>query len=128
VDEVLAEIGAGEKPTLLVLNKVDELAEEDGRAVAAAHRDAVLVSALTSEGIDELRQRIERAFRAQLERVELLVPYDRGAVLSELHDVAGDLEREDTGEGVRVRARVPSAVAERLRPYELNGRPGTSAE
>ena len=51
------------------------------------------------------------------------MPYDRGAVLSELHDVAGDLEREDTGEGVRVRARVPAAVAERMRPYELNGRP-----
>ena len=78
---------------------------------------------LTGEGIDELRQRIERAFRAQLERVELLVPYDRGAVLSELHDVAGDLEREDTADGVLVRARVPAAVAERLRPYERNGRP-----
>jgi GTP-binding protein HflX len=123
VDEVLAEIGAGEKATLLVLNKVDELAGDERRTVAAAHRDAVLVSALTGEGIEELRQRIERAFRAQLERVELLVPYDRGAVLSELHEVAGDLEREDTGEGVRVRARVPSAVAERLRRYELNGRP-----
>jgi GTP-binding protein HflX len=123
VDEVLDEIGAGDKPTLLVLNKIDELEEDERRSAAAAHRDAVLVSALTGEGIDELRARIERAFRAQLERVELLVPYDRGAVLSELHDVAGDLEREDTGEGVRVKARVPSALAERLRPYELNGRP-----
>jgi len=83
----------------------------------------VSVSALTGEGIDELRQRIERAFRAQLEQVELLVPYDRGAVLSELHEVAGDLERKDTGEGVLVKARVPAAVAERMRPYELNGRP-----
>jgi GTPase len=123
VDEVLEEIGAGDKPTLLVLNKMDELDEDDRRSVAASHRDAVLVSALTGEGSEELRQRIERAFRAQLERVELLVPYDRGAVLSELHDVAGDLEREDTGEGVRVKARVPAAVAERMRPYDLNGRP-----
>jgi GTP-binding protein HflX len=123
VDEVLDEIGAGEKPTLLVLNKVDAVDEDARRLVTAAHRDAVPVSALTGEGIEELRQRIERAFRAQLQRVELLVPYDRGAVLSELHDVAGDLEREDTSEGVRVKARVPAAVAERLRPYELNGRP-----
>jgi len=126
VDEVLEEIGAGEKPTLLVLNKADELSDDDRHMATAAHRDAVLVSALTGEGMDLLRQRIERAFRARLEPVELLVPYDRGAVLSELHELAGDLEREDTGEGVRVRARVPAAVAERMRPYELNGR--TAAE
>ena len=68
VDEVLDEIGAGDKPTLLVLNKMDELDEDDRRPVAASHRDAVLVSALTGEGSEELRQRIERAFRAQLER------------------------------------------------------------
>ena len=68
VDEVLDEIGAGDKPTLLVLNKIDELDEDDRRSVAASHRDAVLVSALTGEGSEELRQRIERAFRAQLER------------------------------------------------------------
>ena len=49
------------------------------------------------------------------------MPYERGAVLSELHDLAGDLEREDTAAGVRVKARVPAAVAERLRPYDLNG-------
>ena len=87
----------------------------------ARHRDAVLVSALAGEGLDELRRRIEQKFRAGLEAVELLVPYERGAVLSELHELAGDLEREDTATGVRVKARVPAAVAERLRPYDLNG-------
>jgi GTP-binding protein HflX len=123
VDEVLAEIGAGDKPTLLVLNKIDQLGEEGRLSVVATHRDGVPVSALTGEGIDELRHRIEQAFRAELERVELLVPYERGAVLSQLHELAGDLEREDTSEGVRVTARVPAAVAERLRPYDVNGRP-----
>jgi GTP-binding protein HflX len=121
VDDVLEEIGAGAKPRLLVLNKIDQLDPEERRMVAARHRDAVLVSALAGEGLDELRRCIEQKFRAGLEAVELLVPYERGAVLSELHDLAGDLEREDTASGVRVRARVPAAVAERLRPYDLNG-------
>jgi GTP-binding protein HflX len=89
--------------------------------VAARHRDAVLVSALTGEGLDELRRRIEQSFRARLEAVDLLVPYERGAVLSELHELAGDLEREDTAAGVRVKARVPAAVAERMRPFDRNG-------
>jgi GTP-binding protein HflX len=122
VDDVLEEIGAGSKPTLLVLNKIDELNPDERRVAAARHRDAVLVSALTGEGLAELRARIEKSFRAGLEAVELLVPYDRGAVLSELHELAGDLEREDTAAGVLVKARVPASVAERLRPYDLNGR------
>jgi GTPase len=121
VDEVLEEIGAGSKDRLLVLNKIDALDAGERRMVAARHRDAVLVSALTGEGLDELRRRIEQSFRARLEAVDLLVPYERGAVLSELHELAGDLEREDTAAGVRVKARVPAAVAERMRPFDRNG-------
>jgi GTP-binding protein HflX len=86
------------------------------------HRDAVLVSAATGEGTETLKGRIEAAFRDRLEAVELLVPFERGNVVSELHEIAGDLEREDTAAGVRVRARVPAGVAARLRAYELNGR------
>lgn len=121
VDDVLEEIGAGDKPRLLVLNKIDQLDPDERRLVAARHREAVLVSALAGDGLEELRRRIEQKFRAGLEAVELLVPYERGAVLSELHDLAGDLEREDTAAGVRVKARVPASVAQRLRPYDLNG-------
>jgi GTP-binding protein HflX len=122
VDAVLDEIGADASPRLLVLNKIDLLEDDERRMLELRHRGAVLVSAATGEGVAELRSRIEREFRDRLEAVELLVPFERGALLSELHDVAGDLEREDTPEGVRVRARVPAGVAARLRPYELNGR------
>jgi GTPase len=122
VDGVLDEIGADASPRLLVLNKIDLLDDDERRMLELRHRGAVLVSAATGEGIPELRSRIEREFRDRLEAVELLVPFERGSLLSELHDVAGDLEREDTPEGVRVRARVPAGVAARLRPYELNGR------
>ena len=50
------------------------------------------------------------------------MPFERGALLSELHEVAGDLEREDTAEGVRVRARVPAGARGAPAPFELNGR------
>jgi GTP-binding protein HflX len=122
VDEVLDEIGAGANPRLLVLNKIDLLGDDERRMLELRHRDAVLVSAATGEGIDALREKVEAGFRDRLEPVELLVPYERGRILSELHEVAGDLVREDTAEGVRVRARVPAGVAARPRPYELNGR------
>ncbi len=121
VDEVLDEIGAGASPRLLVLNKIDLLDDDERRMLELHHREAILVSAATGEGIEALENRIEAAFRDRLQAIELLVPFESGRILSELHEVAGDLEREDTPEGVRVRARVPAGVAARLRPYELNG-------
>jgi GTP-binding protein HflX len=122
VDEVLEEIGAGASARVLVLNKIDLLDADERRMLELRHRDAVLVSAATGDGIDGLKERIEASFRDRLQAVELLVPFDSGRVLSELHELAGDLEREDTPEGVLVKARVPAGVAERLRPFDLNGR------
>jgi GTP-binding protein HflX len=123
VDTVLEEIEAGATSRLVVLNKVDLIDLEKRRLLKLRHRGAVLVSALTGEGLDELRVRIQRTFASALTSVELLVPYREGAIVSELHELAGDLQREDTAEGVHVRARVPAAVAERLRPFDVNGRP-----
>lgn len=114
VDEVLEEIGAGEKPRLLVLNKADLLGEDEIHEVTLAHPDAVLVSALAGEGLEELRERIERAFAETLTEVELLIPYSQGGRLHELHEVAGELERTDGPDGVRVHARVPSAELHRF--------------
>ena len=122
VDDVLEEIGAGANPRLLVLNKCDLLEEDERRVRGLHHRGGIQVSAATGEGLEALKRRIEAAFRASLEPVELLVPFERGNVISELHEIAGDLEREDTAAGVWVRARVPAGVAARLRPYDLNGR------
>ena len=120
VDEVLDEIGAGDRPRILVLNKADLIDEDRRQELAVQHRDGVLVSAQTGEGLDELTDRIEREFKRTLRSVDLLLPYAEGGRLAELHDVAGDdLEREDTPEGVRVRARVPATMAERLARYTV---------
>jgi GTP-binding protein HflX len=109
VDEVLEEIGAGGKPRLLVLNKADLLDEEERAEALLRHPDAVLVSALDGEGLEALREAIERAFEGTLAEVELLVPYAEGARLHELHEIAGDLDRTEREDGVLVHAKVPLA-------------------
>src|SRR5215216_2755190 len=126
VEDVLEEIGTGEQPRLLVLNKADALDDERRRELAFRHPDAVLVSALTGEGLGVLGERIAAEFERTLRDVELLVPFSEGGTLSELHAVAGDLEREDTPAGVRVTVRLPSVVAERYDRYVVsgNGAPG----
>jgi GTP-binding protein HflX len=114
VDEVLEEIGAGEKPRLLVLNKADLLTDDERHEVELAHQDAVVVSAIAGDGLDDLRDLIERSFAETLTEVELLIPYSQGGRLHELHEVAGELERTDGPDGVRVHARVPSAELHRF--------------
>jgi GTPase len=114
VDEVLEEIGAGEKPRLLVFNKVDLLDEEERRETELDHPEAVLISASEGEGLERLRARIEAAFEETLTEVELLIPYSQGGRLHELHEVAGDLERTEREDGVLVHAKVPSAEMHRF--------------
>jgi GTP-binding protein HflX len=121
-DSALEEIGAGESPRLLALNKVDLLDADARTEVSLRHPDAVLVSAETGEGLEELAKRLSETVTAQLREVELLVPYEDGRRLSELHRVAGDLEREDRAEGVLVRARLPGQIAERFADLAVNGR------
>ena len=121
VDDVLEEIGVGDQPRILVLNKADVLDEDRRRELAFRHPEAVLVSAISGEGLDELQERIADEFERSLRDVELLVPFSEGGTLSELHDVAGDLERTDTPEGVRIQARLPAVVADRFDRYAVNG-------
>jgi len=119
VDSTLEEIGAGDRPRLLVLNKIDAVDEERRQELFVRFPDAIQISALTGEGLDELRAAIVRELNATLRPVELLVPYSEGGRLAELHELAGDLEREDTPDGVRITARLPAALAERYERFAV---------
>ena len=122
VNDVLEEIGAGDRPRLLVFNKLDLLDDDERRALLIESPGAIGVSAETGEGLDRLGEGIERAFDQTMRPLELLVPYGEGARLSELHEIAGDLEREERPEGVLVRARVPAALEHRFAEFAANGR------
>jgi GTPase len=124
VNDVLGEIGAGDQPRVLVLNKADSLDATAREDVRLRHPDGVLVSALTGEGLEELGERIEAELTRSLRDVELLLPYRDGDRLADLHVLAGDLVREDTPEGVLVKVRLPATVAARFERYSVNGRPG----
>jgi GTPase len=119
VQDVLAEIGADEAPQLLVLAKADRVDEDRRAELRHRHPGAVLVSAVTGEGIDALVERVEEEFARTLKEIELLIPYAEGGRLAELHEIAGDLEREERPDGVRVLARLPATVAERYQPFAL---------
>ncbi len=113
-DLVLAEIGAGDKPRLLVLNKIDLLSKEERDEVRIAHPDAIAVSAVTGEGLEELKKATEEVFESTMMPVELLVPYSEGGRLHDLHEVAGKVDREDGPDGVLVKTRLPMGELHRF--------------
>jgi GTP-binding protein HflX len=119
VEETLEEIGAGEQPRLLVLNKADLLDAEEREQLRHAYPRATLVSAATGEGLEELCERIEAELSHTLRPLDLLVPYADGGSLAELHELAGEVSREDTAEGVRVHALVPARLAERFARFAV---------
>jgi GTPase len=120
VEDVLVEIDAVHAPRMLILSKADLIDQEHRAQLARRHPDAILVAASTGEGVEALTERIEEEFSRSLEQVDLLIPYDEGGRLAELHALAGDLEREETPEGVRVVARLPTAAAARYQPFALS--------
>jgi GTP-binding protein HflX len=134
VEQTLEEIGAGERPRVLALNKIDLLDERAREELRFAHPDAVLVSGgaphptqpsglcarVVGEGLADLGERVERELAHTLRALDLLVPYADGGSLAELHEVAGEVSREDTAEGVRVHALVPARLAERFARFALD--------
>jgi hypothetical protein len=118
VQAVLAEIGASELPTLLVLNKIDAVDSLGRRRLASRFPDAVQVSALTGEGLDALREQIAVRFAERFEDVRLLLPYDEGGRLADLYALGAPIqERLDLPEGVFVRAHLPRRELRRFARY-----------
>ena len=118
VNGVLHEIGADDLPIELVINKIDAVDALHRRRLANRYPDSLMVSALTGEGLDNLRARIADRFAERFEAVRLLLPYEEGGKLNELYALGAPIdEREDTTEGVLVVARLPRREVRRFAPY-----------
>jgi GTP-binding protein HflX len=128
VESVLGEIGGSELPVELVLNKIDAVDPLRRRRLANRFPGALAVSALSGEGLDELKGRIATRFAERLRPVRLLVPFDEGRILAELYELGAPIdERLDTPEGVVVLAQLPQREVPRFAPY-LVAEPAASAK
>ncbi|TDO54000.1 GTP-binding protein HflX [Kribbella sp. VKM Ac-2571] len=119
VREVLAEIDASDVPEIIVINKADAA---DPLALAPIlHREpgAIVVSARTGEGIDKLRELLEGALPQPLVALEVLLPYDRGDLVSRIHSEGSVEQLEHTAEGTHLTARVHPGLAGDLTPYAI---------
>lgn len=106
---VLAQIGAGAIREVLALNKADLLAEGDRERAARRFPDAVMISALTGEGLEALVERVATVLPRPPVEVTVLVPFGRDELVARLHRDALVLSSEVTEEGTLVSARVGEA-------------------
>jgi GTP-binding protein HflX len=119
VREVLTEIGAAGIPELVVINKADIADPMTIARLRQREPHSVVCSAKTGEGVAETRAAIEADLPRPDVEVHVLLPYDRGDLVSKIHDKGEVLGTEHTGDGTVVRARVSEALAGELEPYAV---------
>ncbi|GAB3754603.1 GTPase HflX [Yimella radicis] len=117
VREVLAEVGATDVKEVVVVNKSDVADPEVVDRLLRSEKYAIAVSAHTGAGFAELLELIDRELPRPQIRVEVLLPYDRGDLLSRLHDEADVISSEHTGEGTHVHAKVNPSLESALEEY-----------
>ncbi|MBD9726848.1 GTPase HflX [Streptomyces caniscabiei] len=115
VREVLRDVGAGESTEVVVVNKAD-VADPDVLArLLEQEPEAIVVSARSGRGIDELQELIDRLLPHPEVEMEVVIPYDEGSLVARVHDEGEVLSTEHTPEGTLLTARVHPDLASELR-------------
>ncbi|HLG66828.1 MAG TPA: GTPase HflX [Acidimicrobiales bacterium] len=115
VRAVLAEIGAGDVPELLAVNKADR--SPDAALLAAAHGGAVCLSAKAGDGVDDLLRAVAARLRASDCVVTLVVPWSRGDVLAAVHREGEVVDQRDGADAATIRVVLDEAGRARFREF-----------
>jgi len=115
VNSVLSELGAGNKATMMVFNKVDQLNGGNPESIGAGtltrlselYPNSVAISARTGTGIEALLAEIGSQIRPEREFVELKIPHEEAALIARLHKVGQVIERKYLAKTAKFKARIP---------------------
>ena len=111
VRSVLNDIGAGGVLELIVINKADIADQDVVNQILRSEPTAVVVSAITGEGFDELALAIEAALPQWMLEVDVVVPYSRGDLISRVHELGDVISLDHNENGSHLVARVPKHLA-----------------
>ena len=120
VDDVLREIGAAEIRSVTVYNKCDLLDEESRRALALAHPEAVLISALQGQGASALLYRVAQEASEGDVTITVVIPYAKGMLMKMLHERCQVIREEYVQDGLRATVRASKRMHDFLLPYEVD--------
>jgi GTP-binding protein HflX len=109
---VLREIGAEVVPSRLLLNKIDRVSESERAALRAKHPDAILLSAKSSEDVAALRETIIAFFETAMVEDQLVLPYAKQRMLSDVYENTRVLSEDyDTAGRIMTVRGLPGEIA-----------------
>ncbi len=118
VETTLVELGADQKPTILVFNKADRVRDTYWlRQLVAEHPNSVYISAKQAQGIPHLMDRIVSTLQGMLVSVDVWLPYEASALVAECYELGRVLSVDYHEQGIHLRAQVIPTVAAKLQPY-----------
>ena len=119
VNEVLKELHADNKPTILVLNKIDMASEEDIKALEDEYNNINIVKISAKEGfnLDELLNSVSKVLPNPLRKVEYIIPYTDSAAVALLHRSAKVLKEEYEEMGTHITAMVDEEIYNKCKQY-----------
>jgi GTP-binding protein HflX len=122
VQRTLEEIGADEIPSLPVLNKIDRLRDlEDARHLLDSFPNAVAISALRGEAIDQLLERVEEKLFESYQSISVELPYNKGDLISLFHEEGQVESVTNEFEGVVIQGRLPIRLLARYKEFIVDG-------
>lgn len=117
--QTLKELGVEEKPTILALNKWDQVLPETQEAISERNPDGIPISALTGYGLDELRDEIARVVFRYLVPLTLELPYDRMDLLNLAHAHGRVFSTEYEDKAIKAEVEIEEPYVERFREFVI---------
>jgi len=123
VEITLNEIDAGHIPTILVLNKIDQIPDpEEALEVARDYPGTVVaISALTGQGIPEMLREIEKELYDTYVPIAVRLPFDQGQLISLFHDQGQVENSEHSRGGIMIEGNIPGRLLARYQPFVMQG-------
>lgn len=129
VREIIGDVGARDIPEIVVFNKADLIDEDQHLLLRGLEPQGLFVSSRTGEGIPALLERIERTLPTPEVEVRVVIPYERGALVSAVHERGRLLASTHTEQGTLLHALVDARLADALEPYRIAlEAPGTAGD
>ncbi|GAA2989099.1 GTP-binding protein HflX [Microbacterium terrae] len=119
VRDVIGDVGARDIPEIVVFNKADLIDDDTRLLLRGLEPKAVFASSRTGEGIDELRELVEETLPVPAVEIRAVVPYDRGDLVSAVHEHGMLLSQTHEEAGTVIHARVGELLAARLAPFAV---------
>ena len=117
--ETLAQLGAADKPTITVFNKIDAAPMFTGRKLVEEWPNSVAISAKTGSGMDQLFAALVKQVRELLGGIRVLLPYSESELLQRCYDYGRVLTVDYAQDGIRVEAELIEEMPVRLEPYRI---------